>query len=100
MPKPLTRAARPPRLKSTLLTCLTLLALSPMVAGEVPRRGASGGAPSIPEPAEGRVRGDHEHARKPTEMAAGAKPAEFVRGDFGRDGLFPGNSPIPPSQRT
>ncbi len=85
MPKPLTRAARPPRLKSTLLTCLTLLALSPMVAGEVPRRGASGGAPSIPEPAEGRVRGDHEHARKPTEMATEAKPAEFARGNFGPD---------------
>ncbi len=85
MPKPLTRAKRTPCVKSALLTGLALLALSPLVAGEVPRRGATTGAPAIPEPAEGRVRGDHEHARKPVEMAPEAKPAEFVREDFGPD---------------
>ncbi|HMM76109.1 MAG TPA: hypothetical protein PJ986_10395 [Gammaproteobacteria bacterium] len=53
---------------------------------EVPRRGAAAAPPAaVPEPAEGKLRGDHAHARKPVEMSPEAQPAEFARELFGPD---------------
>jgi hypothetical protein len=67
------------------IAMLAAAACAPTALAEVPRRGEATGVPSIPEPAEGRVRGDHEHMRKPVEMAPEAKPAEVVREAFGPD---------------
>lgn len=52
---------------------------------EVPRRGEAGAPPTIPEPADGKVRGDHEHERKPVEMSPEAKPGDYSRALFGSD---------------
>ncbi len=52
---------------------------------EVPRRGEAVAPPVVPEPAEGRVRGDHEHARKPIEMSPEARPVDYRRDGFGPD---------------
>jgi hypothetical protein len=72
-------------LRAAILAILALTAVSSVTLAEVPRRGASGGVPAIPEPADGRVRGDHEHVRKPVEMAPEAKSAEISRELFGPD---------------
>ncbi|MGD9600522.1 MAG: hypothetical protein AB7O21_01455 [Gammaproteobacteria bacterium] len=61
------------------------LGLGQAALAEVPRRGPGTGAPAIPEPADGRVRGDHAHARKPVEMSPEAQSSTLQRELFGPD---------------
>ena len=67
-----------------LIASLALAANSAF--GEVPRRGGAVAPPAaVPEPAEGRVRGDHAHERKPVEMSPEAQPADYSGTLFGPD---------------
>ena len=76
------------RIGVALLTASLALAAGTVVA-EVPRRGEATAPPAaVPEPADGKVRGDHAHARKPAEMSPEAQPAEFTSDLFGPDPAY------------
>ncbi|MGE0485243.1 MAG: hypothetical protein AB7Q81_13970 [Gammaproteobacteria bacterium] len=62
---------------------MTLLAAP--VQAEVPRRGPTTAAPTIPEPAPGEVHDADGHAPVPADMSPEARPGTFDAGHFGAD---------------
>ena len=80
-------ARRPARL-TALVFALAACMSGGVARAELPRRNAEQvrpSLPSIPEPADGKVRGEGEHQTKPTEMSPEAQAAEVTRELFGPD---------------
>ncbi len=83
-------SSRPARLTALAFVLATGMA-GGVVRAELPRRNAEQVRPSlptIPEPADGKVRGEGEHQKKPTEMSSEAQAAEVTRELFGPDPTY------------